>query len=40
MEAQLVACVKESLDAFLYDNAKFMCERLWAESNTEVRSLN
>lgn len=36
MEAQLVACVRESLDAFLYDNAEFMCERLWAEYSSEV----
>ena len=36
MEAQLVACVRDSLDTFLYDNAKFMCERLYAEYPTEV----
>ena len=32
-----MACVRDSLDAFLYDNAKFMCERLYAEYPTEVR---
>lgn len=36
MEAQLCACVKESLDNFLYQNAVFMCERLYAEFATEV----
>lgn len=36
METQLVACVKDSLDNFLYDNAKFMCERLYAEQSSEV----
>lgn len=36
-EAQLAACVRQSLDAFLYQNAVFMCERLYAEFHTEVR---
>ena len=38
MEAHLVACVNESLAAFLYDNASFLCERLVASSPTQVRS--
>lgn len=37
MEAQLAACVRQSLEAFLYQNAVFMCERLYAEFHTEVR---
>ena len=39
-EAQLVACVRQSLDAFLHQNAIFMCERLYAEFHTEVRNIN
>ena len=39
MEVQLAACVRESLDSFLYQNAAFMCERLYAEYHTEVRVL-
>lgn len=37
MEAHLIACVHESLAAFLYDNASFLCERLVALSSTPVR---
>jgi hypothetical protein len=36
LEAQLVASVQESLALYLYDNARFLCERLVAESPTEV----
>lgn len=36
MEAQLVACVQESLALYLHDNARFMAERLLAEFSTEV----
>ena len=38
MEAHLIGCVNESLAAFLYDNASFLCERLVASSPTQVRS--
>ena len=38
MEAHLIACVNESLAAFLYDNASFLCERLVACSPTQVRA--
>ena len=37
MESQLVACVQESLALYLYENARFMAERLVAEFPTEVR---
>lgn len=39
MEAQLVACVHESLALYLYENARFMAERLVAEFPREVKSL-
>ncbi|KAK9825199.1 hypothetical protein WJX81_006564 [Elliptochloris bilobata] len=31
IEAQMIACVNDSLRLYLYDNARFMCERLVAE---------
>lgn len=37
MEAQMVACVNDSLRLYLYDNACFMCERLVAEFPSQVR---
>lgn len=37
LESHLIACVQESLSLYLYDNAKFLCERLVAVSATEVR---
>lgn len=37
MEAQMVACVVDSLRLYLHDNARFMCERLVAEFPTPVR---
>ena len=40
MDAQLQACVRDSLDKYLFDNAKFMCERLYAEYPSEVRNMN
>ena len=36
MEAHLVACIDESLAAFLYDNACFLCERLMAHDPSPV----
>ncbi len=39
-EVQLAACVRQSLDAFLYQNAVFMCERLYAEFHTEVQTFS
>ena len=39
-EAQLAACVRQSLDAFLYQNAVFMCERLYAEFHNEVQTFS
>jgi len=37
MQAQLVASVQHSLSMYLYDNAKFLCERLAAEFPSEVQ---
>jgi hypothetical protein len=37
MQAQLIASVQHSLSMYLYDNAKFLCERLAAEFPCEVR---
>jgi hypothetical protein len=37
MEAQMVACVVDSLRLYLHENARFMCERLVAEFPTPVR---
>ena len=39
MQAQLVASVQHSLSMYLYDNAKFLCERLAAEFPCEVHML-
>lgn len=39
MEAQLVACVHESLALYLYENARFMAERLVAEFPREGNQL-
>lgn len=39
MEAHLIACINESLAAFLYDNACFLCERLVASSQSPVSAL-
>lgn len=36
LEAHLIACVQDSLNVYLYDNAKFMGERLVALSASEV----
>lgn len=36
-EAHLVSCIHESLGLFLFDNAKFLGERLVALHNSEVR---
>ena len=36
MESQLRACVQQSLENFMYSNAKFMAERLYAEFASEV----
>jgi anaphase-promoting complex subunit 3 len=36
MEAHLVACIRESLSLYLYDNAQFLCERLVAAFPTQV----
>jgi hypothetical protein len=37
MEQHLTACVQHSLAAYLYDNAKWLGERLVALSASEVR---
>ncbi len=37
MEAQLVACIQESLSQCLYDNARWLAERLVAAAPSEVR---
>ena len=37
MEAQMVACVVDSLRLYLHENARFMCERLVAEFPSPVR---
>lgn len=37
MEASLAACVQENLSLFLYDNARFLGERLVALNPSEVR---
>ena len=39
MENQLIACVQESLALYLYENARFMAERLVAEFPREVSCL-
>jgi hypothetical protein len=36
LESHLVSCVQESLQLLLYENAKFLCERLVAAYATEV----
>ena len=36
MEQQLVACVQDSLALYLYENARFMAERLLAEFHSEA----
>ena len=38
LEAELIACVHDSLRLYLHDNARFMCERLLAEFPSPVRS--
>ena len=38
LEAELTACVNDSLRLYLHDNARFMCERLVAEFPSPVRS--
>ena len=38
LEAELTACVHDSLRLYLHDNARFMCERLVAEFPSPVRS--
>lgn len=38
LEAELLACVHDSLRLYLHDNARFMCERLVAEFPSPVRS--
>ena len=40
MEAHLVACIEESLAAFLYDNACFLCERLVAHDHSAVSAVS
>lgn len=35
-EQQLIACIDESLALHIHDNARFLAERLIAESPTEV----
>lgn len=37
LEAELIACVHDSLRLYLHDNARFMCERLVAEFPSPVR---
>lgn len=39
IEDRLVLCIKESLDLFLLDNARFLAERLVAQRPDEVRPL-
>jgi anaphase-promoting complex subunit 3 len=36
MYAALANCVQYSLENFLYDNATFMAERIWAEDKSEL----
>ncbi len=37
IEDKLVLCIKESLDLFLLDNARFLAERLVAQRPDDVR---
>jgi anaphase-promoting complex subunit 3 len=39
MEASLIDCVNSSLQLYMYRNAAFLCERLYAEYPSEVRLL-
>jgi hypothetical protein len=39
MEEYLSACVQRSLSLFMYEDARFLAERLVAASGSEVRAL-